>query len=146
MRLVLKLLLLCGLTACNEQSNFQQQAQPLNFNHIIYLNDQLIKVTVFDTPAEREKGLMWVKELPKDHGALFVFEQEGDVGFWMKNTLIPLDLLFFDSQGALIKALPAIQPCNSHDCEIVQAEKTKFVLELAANSLANPNLHLIIPN
>lgn len=122
------------------------QPQSLNFDHTIYLNNRPIQVVVFDTPTEREKGLMWVKELPKDHGALFVFEQEENVGFWMKNTLISLDILFFNSQGKLIKARSAVQPCQVKECEVLEAEKVKFVLELTANSLALSNLILRIPH
>jgi uncharacterized membrane protein (UPF0127 family) len=133
------------LAACKKQPNSLPQPQPLNFDHTIYLNHQPIQVVVFDTPAEREKGLMWVKKISKDHGALFVFEQEENVGFWMKNTLISLDILFFNSQGKLIKAQSAVQPCQVKKCEVLEAEKVKFVLELTANSLASSSLILRVP-
>lgn len=143
--LLINLILLLGLVACNQQLNPSQQPQPLSFEQTVYLNNQPIKVVIFDTPTERETGLMWVKALPKAHGALFVFEQERKVGFWMKNTLIPLDILFFNSRGELMKALAA-QPCQSQVCEVVEAENTKFVLELAAGSLTTANLMLRIPD
>ena len=136
MRLLLfVLILLYGLTACKEQSNPESQAQPLNFDHTLVLNNQPIKVVVFDTPAERAQGLMWVKALPTGQGALFVFEHEAEVAFWMKNTLLPLSLLFFNQQGELIKVLPALQPCQQTYCERVQVANTQFVLELEDNAL-----------
>lgn len=133
--LLLILILLYGLTACKEQSTLTPQAQPLNFDHTLLLNNQAIKVVVFDTPAEREQGLMWVKALPTGQGALFVFEHQGEVAFWMKNTLIPLDLLFFNRQGELLTVFPSMQPCKPDACEIVKVANTKFVLELSGNSL-----------
>jgi hypothetical protein len=132
LRLIL-ISLLISLTACQEQSNTTQQAQALHFDKTIYLDGKAIQVAVFDTQTEREKGLMWVKDLPKDHGALFVFEQEGEVGFWMKNTLIPLDILFFNSQGGLVKALTAVQPCKLEPCEVITVSNTKLVLELQSD-------------
>lgn len=134
-RLLLVLGLLYGLAACKEQSDLQLQAPPLNFDHTLLLNQQPIKVVVLDTPAEREQGLMGVKALPKGQGALFVFEQEGEVGFWMKHTFLPLSLLFFNKQRQLVKVIPSLQPCQTAHCEIVNVKNTQFVLELEDNAL-----------
>jgi len=143
-------MLLYGLAACNQQSNSPQQPQALHFDHTIFLNDQAFKVALLATSAEREQGLMWLKELPKDSGALFVFEQESKAGFWMKNTLIPLDILFFNAQGKLIKNIQAAQPCSESDCPIFTVEQVKFVLELGVSPMmkqilkAQPTLFLKI--
>lgn len=126
---------LISLTACSEQSNTTQQAQALHFDKTIYLDGKAIQVAVFDTQAEREKGLMWVKQLPKHHGAFFVFEHEGEVRFWMKNTLIPLDILFFNSQGELVKAVAEQKPCVKTNCPIITINDVKFVLELEAKTV-----------
>jgi hypothetical protein len=134
LRLIL-ISLLISLTACQEQSNTTQQAQALHFDKTIYLDGKAIQVAVFDTQTEREKGLMWVKDLPKDHGALFVFEQEAEVGFWMKNTLMPLDILFFNSQGELVKAVAEQKPCVKNNCPIITINDVKFVLELEAKTV-----------
>src|SRR4030042_2848822 len=48
------------------------------------------------TPEEREEGLMFRKNLDSDKGMLFIFEKEGKYGFWMKKTLIPLDIIWID--------------------------------------------------
>ena len=51
--------------------------------------------------AERQKGLMYVESMPEDEGMLFLFKAAGPQGFWMKNTLIPLDIGYFSGDGVL---------------------------------------------
>ena len=61
------------------------------------------KVWIAATDARREQGLMFVKSLPPGRGMLFVFESPQLLSFWMKNTLIPLDLLFVAADGRVIR-------------------------------------------
>lgn len=63
-------------------------------------------VEVADEPAERAKGLMFVEHMPTSTGMLFVYERPQHAVFWMKNTLIPLDMIFTDSTG-LVKHVHA---------------------------------------
>jgi uncharacterized membrane protein (UPF0127 family) len=57
---------------------------------------------IADDESLRAQGLMFIEKIPDDGGMLFVFEDERPLGFWMKNTLIPLSIGFFDARGVLI--------------------------------------------
>ncbi len=62
-----------------------------------------VLVEIADDPAERSRGLMHRESLPEDQGMLFVYpEQRDNLGFWMKNTLIPLDIAFIDRELRIV--------------------------------------------
>jgi uncharacterized protein len=69
----------------------------------IYIKDRQIRVEVAKTDEERAKGLMERTSLGKDEGMLFIFEAEGNHGFWMKNTLLPLSIAFADKEGRIVR-------------------------------------------
>ncbi len=61
-----------------------------------------IEVEIADEPAEHSRGLMFRESLPENHGMLFVYPEERTLGFWMKNTLIPLDVAYADREGRIV--------------------------------------------
>ncbi len=67
-------------------------------------------VWVADTPARAEQGLMYVRELPPDRGMVFPFAPARVVSFWMKNTYIPLDLVFITAGGHVVKITYSAPP------------------------------------
>ena len=73
------------------------------------------RVAVADTPALRRQGLMGVTDLGGLDGMLFVFESDTTGRFWMKDTLIPLDIAFFTVDGALVGDVIAMTPCGDAD-------------------------------
>ncbi|MCE8535867.1 DUF192 domain-containing protein [Ruegeria pomeroyi] len=67
-------------------------------------------IELAQTPQERSQGLMFRESLPRGAGMLFVFEHPQRVAFWMKNTLIPLDLIFVDRSGTVTRVHPNAIP------------------------------------
>lgn len=87
------------------------------------------RVEVADTPFERQRGLMFRKSMPDDHGMLFEFGETRLVAMWMKNTYIPLDMIFIGDDGTI----NAIRRATPHSLDIVAPQtQTRFVLELNA--------------
>jgi uncharacterized membrane protein (UPF0127 family) len=86
-----------------------------------------VDVELADTEQKRERGLMFRKELPDGRGMLFLFDEEGEHGFWMKNTLIPLDLIFVDSAGRVTGIVAQARPL---DLQSRSGGPSRMVLEV----------------
>jgi len=85
------------------------------------------------TNAEKERGLAYREQLDKDKGMLFIFDKEGIYPFWMKNTLIPLDIIWIDSGSKVVLMSENAQPCKSLICpSIIPPAKARYVLEINA--------------
>jgi uncharacterized protein len=85
--------------------------------------------------ASREHGLMMRTTLAPDHGMLFVFSHQAPQGFWMKNTLIPLDILYFDTDRRLVSTQSNVPPCKADPCPIYPSNApARYVLELSAGT------------
>ncbi len=85
-------------------------------------------IRIADTQAHRELGLMFVTQLPSDEGMLFPEEKPQIMSMWMKNTLIPLDMLFIDTRGKIVCLLANAKP---ESLEILSCDKpVKAVLEI----------------
>jgi uncharacterized protein len=72
-------------------------------------------VRIAAEPAERRQGLMGVEHLPDDAGMLFAFPDDRDGGFWMKDTLVPLDIAFAEADGTIV-AIEHMVPCDEDPC------------------------------
>ena len=77
----------------------------------------LVEVEIAETDEQRARGLMGRKSLAEDEGMVFVFFERSSGGFWMKDTLIPLSIAFFDQQGTIVDILD-MEPCREDPCDI----------------------------
>ncbi|TGQ72865.1 DUF192 domain-containing protein [Mesorhizobium sp. M00.F.Ca.ET.186.01.1.1] len=93
--------------------------------------DRSFSIEVADTDMEREAGLMYRQDMADDHGMLFVFPIQQQVGFWMKNTPMPLDLIFIGQDGK-IRAIKQGEPQS--EAVISPGVPVRFVLELKAGT------------
>jgi uncharacterized membrane protein (UPF0127 family) len=87
------------------------------------------------TQEEITQGLMFRPSLPADRGMLFLFEIERVPSFWMKNTLIPLDLLFLGGDGTIVDIVADAQPCAAEPCpQYIPGHAVWAVLEVNAGT------------
>ena len=116
---------------------------PQNSTNAVCINGHCFYVELARTQAEIERGLMGRKELDKNKGMLFVFDKEGIFPFWMKNTLIPLDIIWADSQGKVVYIKENAQPCKTLICPSeVPAAMAKYVLEISAGTVKEANTEI----
>lgn len=86
------------------------------------------KVWVADDDSRRARGLMHVRELADDEGMLFIYPQEQHIGMWMKNTYIPLDMLFVASDGRVLRIAANTTP---HSLATIESKQpARGVIEL----------------
>lgn len=88
-----------------------------------------VTAEIADTPALRERGLMERQSLPEDHGMLFVYPDEQERSFWMRNTPLALDIAFLDRGGTIIN-IETMQP--NDDENTVSERPAMFALEMEA--------------
>ena len=76
------------------------------------INNQIVMIEIAEREEQRNQGLMYRKKLNKNHGMLFIFQNEKKLSFWMKNTWVKLDIGFFDKEKRLIN-VRTMQPSTS---------------------------------
>lgn len=102
----------------------------------VVLRGETFRVEIADDDAERARGLMHRERMDADAGMLFLFEQQGPQAFWMKNTRIPLDILYFDRDWILVGWSLDTPPCSLGDrCPSYPSQApAQYVLELNAGT------------
>ncbi|ARM30989.1 hypothetical protein B9H02_06345 [Prosthecochloris sp. HL-130-GSB] len=102
---ILKLLIsgIFLMTACSSLSPGSSEKLPeKKIWTVITTTGDTLMAEVSITEKEKESGLMWRKKLPENHGMLFMYTEERRLCFWMKNTVIPLDIAFMNSEGIIV--------------------------------------------
>ncbi|BDG04926.1 DUF192 domain-containing protein [Anaeromyxobacter oryzae] len=87
-----------------------------------------VAVEVARTPESRTRGLMYREKLDPDAGMLFVFDESEPHGFWMKNTLIPLDMIFIDDTGRIVGIVENAEPRTLTTRDV--GAPSRYVLEV----------------
>lgn len=108
----------------------------------VELNGERYTVEIADDDEERARGLMFRDRMDETHGMLFVHDREEPQAYWMKNTRIPLDILYFDSQRRLVAQQRDVPPCSAGDAcpSYPSGAPARYVLELNAGQAARLKL------
>ncbi len=120
--LVLTLLALSiNLTACADSTPY------------VSIDGHKVKVEVVRSQEKQALGLMYRTEMADNHGMLFIYKQTAPLSFWMKNTRIPLDILYFDKNLKLINISADTPPCRTPSCPgYPSSAPAQYVLEINA--------------
>jgi uncharacterized membrane protein (UPF0127 family) len=97
----------------------------------IKIGTQVLIIEYASGSQQVTKGLSGRKELPKDQGMFFTFPTDGNYGFWMKDMLFPIDIIFVGSDYKIVDILYNAPPCGSGECpSFSPPEKFRYVLEV----------------
>jgi len=108
---------------------------------LVCLGQECLAVEIASTPQQISQGLMYRESLPENAGMLFIFGHEALQSFWMKNTKIPLDMIWMDAGGEIIFIKENAPPCTTMLCESYGPNaNAKFVLEANAGFAEKNNL------
>ena len=103
---------------------------------LVSLMGKSFVVEIADDRPSRMRGLMYRDQLAEDAGMLFVYEDEAPRSFWMKNTRIPLDILYLDSDFRIVSMSLDTPPCRVSDCpSYPSGEPAQYVLEVNAGTV-----------
>ncbi|MBI2541795.1 DUF192 domain-containing protein [Candidatus Woesearchaeota archaeon] len=134
----LAVFLLLFLTGCAVRSD-------KNFEEISIDNGiKIVKINaeIADDSQEMEKGLMFREKLNENEGMLFIFDDENYYAFWMKNTLMPLDIVFIGKNLTIVDIKRAV-PCREDPCMTYSpASPAKYVLEMNENFTLKKNVKI----
>lgn len=98
----------------------------------VYVKEKPFRVEIADTPEKHARGLMYRRCLEPGHGMLFVFADEEVRSFWMKNTLVSLDLIFLNGDKQVVDLFGSVPPCRADPCpSYTSALPARYVLEIA---------------
>jgi len=136
--LVLAVLVLCAFQCDSKATRAPAAAAPDDNAPRVILKDGFpVKVEIAADDENRTQGLMYRDHLADDRGMIFVFPEVGEYSFWMKNTIIPLDMIWIDEARKVVHVTHDVPPCQADPCPSYPPNaKAKYVLEVAAGVAA----------
>ena len=94
---------------------------------------KVLQSEVMVSDEDRQMGLMFRPSLALDHGMLFLFEEPGFHGIWMKNCKFPIDILWLDGERTIVHVAEKVPPCQAEPCEVYEPlRKASYVVEINA--------------
>jgi uncharacterized protein len=106
------------------------EISPHKISKVCYAKN-CFSVELAEDDTSRARGLMYRETLAQDRGMLFILPEESNYPFWMKNTMIPLDIIWIDENWNVARIASSVQPCKSEPCEVINPGATsRYVLEL----------------
>ncbi|HKR65023.1 MAG TPA: DUF192 domain-containing protein [Thermoanaerobaculia bacterium] len=111
----------------------QTPVAPTSGPRVVLPDHTIVAVEIAADEETRAQGLMYRDQLRPNAGMLFFFPEEGEYPFWMKNTRIPLDMIWIDSNRKIVHVAHDVPPCQIEDCPSYPPNaKARYVLEVAA--------------
>lgn len=109
----------------------------------VCFKQKCFEVEIADTKQERERGLMNRENLAIQKGMLFIYKKEDIYSFWMKNTKMPLDIIWINENFEVVSIFPNAQPCETENCELIRPlKKAKYVLEINGGLAAKKGIEV----
>jgi len=125
----------------NLNKSSELSSREWNSTHI-KIGNATILAWIADNDEKRELGLMYVKKLEENEGMIFIFEDEGIYAFWMKNTYLPLDIIFVDKNMKVVD-MQSMEPCNGSECILYYpSEKIKYAIEVNSGFCSKNHINI----
>ena len=145
-------LLLCFVPGCandeamtavpttNDAASVASTAAP-NGPRVTFPDGFVVRIEIAADDEARAQGLMFRDQLRPGTGMLFIFPRAGEYPFWMKNTLIPLDMIWIDETKTIVAMHQNVPPCKTAECPNYPPKaKSRYVLEVAGGVAREHNL------
>ena len=100
----------------------------------LYIGSEKFTVELAVTIEQKIRGMMFRKSMPDNFGMLFIYDREQELGYWMKNTLINLDIIYLDKSKHIVDMYLNVPPCKTDPCiTYISRKPAQYVLELRGN-------------
>ncbi len=94
----------------------------------------VVRVEIANSEETRQRGLMYRRDLPQDRGMIFIFESTAEHGFWMRNTMLSLDMIFLGEDRGVVGVVARAEPGT--DTVRTVKKPSRYVVEVSAGEAA----------